>query len=127
MSRLETVFVIDATTSQEKVIKSLLRYVNEVALSVQIFARGHGKCDGRYGLVAYRDPVDGHGKNDTMPLSTREELAAYLKTVETYSGGDDPEDWAGHSNSRYPRYGLERRQEVHFLDQRRERGRESME
>jgi hypothetical protein len=88
--KMDLVFVVDATASQQCVLKAVAGMAEDFAFDIHAYCR---QFDERYGAVAYRDPV--HCPNDVHRFANRETISAWLKQIKASGGGDDPEDWVG--------------------------------
>ena len=103
-------FCMDATMSTGPIIRAIKYHLQDIAAGFYLGRATGVKLDKKYALIAYRDPVDrprDHPAPEKFKLKHRwdeheildfgglEALEEFLEGVESYGGGDGPEDWAG--------------------------------
>jgi hypothetical protein len=92
--QVDLLFLIDATSSTKCTIQGIRAQCYDTTHDLRT---KYPNIDARFGVVAYRDPVDcPSDKHDHLDFtSSYERLQSFLASVKSYGGRDDPEDLAG--------------------------------
>lgn len=91
MTKLDLVFVMDATGSMGPYIKETKKRINDMLKTYEEMLKGR-KISFRVGVVAYRDHCDGRNILETMDLSTDiDKVRSFISRVRATGGGDYPE------------------------------------
>lgn len=107
---IDICFCLDATMSTNPVINALKDRISDITADINFSRRPGVTLSKKFAIVAYRDPIDrprDHPAPERLKLKHRwdeheyqdfggvEALEEFLSHVESYGGGDEPEDWAG--------------------------------